>query len=97
MLRLTQWHDLEVVGVDPEPITGIIRVVDAAGTTELAELARVTGSSIGWGVGVYELPADVLGQSVRFEFELVSDAAAVTDFAGWYLQRVEVEVLPTAP
>jgi|GEM_PF-6252495 len=92
--QIVHFYDIEFVEGAPESVAGFVRVVDAAGASVLADLGQFSGSSDGWAFSALELPEDVLGGEVRLEFELVSDDLALEGFAGWFLQSVQIEVVP---
>ena len=51
-------------------------------------IATFSGTSGGWTSAVVPLPVAALGQSIRLEFFLFSDA--VEGAPGWYIDEVEV-------
>ncbi len=66
-------------------------VLDAADNSELAVLIDgVDGGSADWEEVSRPLPAAALGTTIILEFRFTSDE--ISNFAGWYLDDVEVTV-----
>lgn len=85
-LHYAQFHDIET-----DWDVGTVRVLDADDGSELAVLAAmVDGTTLDWESVSHSLPLSALGGMVRFEFRFTSDD--VGNFAGWYLDDVEVTI-----
>ena len=85
-LRYSQFVDIEEV-FD----SGSVRVLDADNLSELAVIQNpVDGAAREWERITKTIPAAALGKTVLIEFRLQSDD--VSNFAGWYLDDVEVTV-----
>ncbi len=65
-------------------------MLDAADNTELAVLQELEGVTGGWEHVKKSFPPATVGKTVRLEFRLQSDD--LQNFAGWYLDDVEVTV-----
>jgi len=87
-LRFQQFRAIEV-GFD----SGSIRILKAADDTELAVLEMtIDGTTTAWEQYSRNLPAEAFAEPIKIEFRLIADD--VEEFAGWYLDDVEVIALP---
>ncbi len=85
-LRFAQFRDIEA-GFD----FGTVRVLDAADNSELGKVADLIDDvSFEWEPISAALPAEALGRPVLIEFRFFSDL--IGNFAGWYIDDVEVTV-----
>lgn len=88
-LNYFQFTDIEGSPFD----WGKVSVLDATDDSLLAVIADpVEGSSGGWEAVSIAIPATALGKTIKIEFRLVSDDFPDSNYAGWYLDDVEVTV-----
>ena len=85
-LNIFHFHDIEIM-FD----FGRIAVLDAADDSELAVIEdKVEGVTGDWEQATFAFPSEALGKNVKVEFRLQSDDFG--NFAGWYLDDVNVTV-----
>ena len=87
-LNYARWYDIEIMFDQ-----GSVSVLDAADDSVLAVLeSTVEGASRDWEWETVSksLPAEALGRNIKIEFRFLSDD--IGNFAGWYIDDVEVTV-----
>ncbi|MFP6896830.1 MAG: LamG-like jellyroll fold domain-containing protein [Roseibacillus sp.] len=88
-LNYFQFTDIEGSPFD----WGKVSVLDATDDSLLAVIADpVEGSSGGWEAVSIAIPATALGKTIKIEFRLVSDDFPDSNYAGWYLDDIEITV-----
>ena len=91
-LQLQQWLDIEdLVGADA---FGFIRVLRASDGAQLgADIAAgITGSTFQWNRFSASLPPEAIGEVIQIEFQFMTGDPGGTDYAGWYIDDVEVSL-----
>jgi hypothetical protein len=87
-LNFYQFADIELM-FD----AGQVSVLDAADDSNLADIGPpIEGTTPDWEKISRTIPAAALGKSVKIEFRLTTDNFDVSEFAGWYVDDVEVTV-----
>ena len=86
-LNFAKYVDVEGQGFD----FGTISVLDAGDDSVLAVIdASVNGTDISWKNASKSIPDEGLGKVIKIEFRLESDD--IQNFAGWYIDDVQVTV-----
>ena len=68
-------------------------MLDATDDSLLAVISEpVEGFSDGWEAVSIAIPATALGKTIKIEFRLVSDDFPDSNYAGWYLDDIEITV-----
>ncbi len=88
-LNYFQFTDIEGSSFD----WGKVSVLDATDDSLLAVISEpVEGFSGGWEAVSIAIPATALGKTIKIEFRLVSDDFPDSNYAGWYLDDIEITV-----
>lgn len=81
------------IDIEPDFDSGTVSVLDAADNSELATIETgIDGLSADWEAVRRSIPEVALGKSVIIEFRLETDDFDVVDYAGFYVDDIEVTV-----
>jgi hypothetical protein len=68
-----------------------VRVVDPSGVL-IAQLARYSGSSVGWRTQSFSLPPEALNRQIRIEFHVSTDSWVGNGEHGWMIDEVAISI-----